>query len=253
MQTQRFELKYVLNETTAQAVRSYASVYLDLDESGVGKPDYAYGVHSIYLDSQENTTFWQWVNADRNRFKLRMRFYDESPNTPVFLEIKRRVSGCILKQRCAVRKNAGEFIISGIVPPSELIVSDSPKQRVALERFVQMVTELRAVPKALVSYNREAYVDPENDGVRVTMDRRVRIGPRSRIDYSLDMDEFVQPFGNNVILELKFNNRFPGWFAQMTRELGLARSAAAKYCEGMAAMTRPELGYWGNRPLQAFA
>jgi hypothetical protein len=253
MQTQRFELKYVLSEEKAIAVRAYASVYLDLDESGVGKPNYAYPVHSIYLDSPENTTFWQWVNSDRNRFKLRMRYYDDSPNTPVFLEIKRRVSGCILKQRCAVKKSAGEFILSGLIPPSELIVSDSPKQRVALERFVQMVTEMRAQPKALVSYSREAYVDPENDGVRVTLDRQIRISPRTVLDYSLEMPEYVQPFGNNVVLELKFNNRFPIWFSQMARELGLARSAAAKYCEGMSALKRPELGYWGSRAQHVFA
>src|SRR5687767_11942427 len=106
MQRQRFEFKYVLEESTALDVRDYVNTHLDLDEAGVGKPNYAYPVHSIYLDSPQLTTFWDWVNSDRNRFKLRMRYYDESATTPVYLEIKQRVANCILKQRCAIQKAA---------------------------------------------------------------------------------------------------------------------------------------------------
>ena len=48
----------------------------------------------------------------------------------------------------------------------------------------------------------------------------MRISPRTTCDYSLTMPQYVQPFGHKVILELKFNNRFPNWFGQMARMLG---------------------------------
>ncbi len=244
MQRQRFEFKYLLDEEKALDVRAYVAHRLELDESGVGKPNYSYAVNSLYLDSPALMTFWDWVNSNRNRFKLRMRYYDEKPTTPLFLEIKRRVSGCILKQRCAIKKSAIQMVLDGQIPPPELMVSREAKQRDALENFVAMVTRMDARPMALVTYLREAYIDPENEGVRVTLDRQVRIGPRETADLTVEMEKYVQPFGHNVILELKFTNRFPDWFGDMVRALCLSRSAAAKYCEGMANMNTPQLGNW---------
>jgi len=242
MQRQRFELKYLVDEHTALGIRNYVGAMLALDEASQDKPNNSYRVNSIYLDSARLTTFWHWVNADRNRFKLRLRFYDEKPTTPVFLEIKQRLNNCILKQRCGVHKRAVPMILNGLFPPDELILSRDAKGRSALENFIRMTAQLSARPKALVTYAREAYIDPDNVGVRVTMDREVRIAPRHSADFSLDLDHFEQPFGDRVILELKFTNRFPNWFADLVRLFGLTRSAAAKYCEGVASLWHPELG-----------
>jgi hypothetical protein len=84
----------------------------------------------------------------------------------------------------------------------------------------------------------------------VTLDRKVRIGPRHEADWSETMESFVQPFGDEVILELKFNNRFPDWFGEMVRDLRLVRESAAKYCEGISAFRTPHFGNW-QRPLSA--
>ena len=242
MQRQRFELKYLVDEPTAMGIRNYVGALLDLDEAGQGKPNHSYRVNSLYLDSEGLSTFWHWVNADRNRFKLRLRFYDSNPNTPVFLEIKQRLGNCILKQRCGVHKRAVPMILNGLFLPDELMVSRDAKDIAALGHFIRMTAQLRARPQALVTYLREAYIDPENPGVRVTMDRDVRIAPRHTAEFSLDLDRSEQPFGDRVILELKFTNRFPNWFADLVRLFGLTRSAAAKYCEGVASLWHPELG-----------
>ena len=244
MQTQRFEMKYVVNEATAQDIRCFVDHYLDLDEFGIGRPYDAYPVNSLYLDSGELETFQQWVRADRNRFKLRLRFYDEDPDTPVFLEIKRRVLECILKQRCSLKKPALDYVMAGQVPPPDLVFSRDPKAQRALHDFIQAVLRLQARPVLLVTYLREAYLDLRNNAVRVTLDRCVRMSPRARLDFSLRMDEFVQPFGDRVIVEIKFTNRFPGWAGQMVQTLGLRREGAAKYCEGVANLWRTDHAHW---------
>src|ERR1044071_5230582 len=99
MQQQRFEQKYLLTEEAALNVREFVRCYLELDENGVGKPNCSYPVHSLYLDSDLLETYWATINGDKNRYKLRLRFYNDSPATPVFFEIKRRVNNCIMKQR----------------------------------------------------------------------------------------------------------------------------------------------------------
>ena len=240
MQRQRFEFKYLVSEATALDLRALISSHLALDEASVEQPNYSYRVSSLYLDSEELYTFWDWVNANRNRFKLRLRFYDAGPETPVFLEIKRRVCGCILKQRCGLRKSAASTVLVGQVPPRSSLASSDPKQLVALETFLNLASVLQARPKALVTYLREAYVDPENENVRLTLDRQVRIALCPEVAFNLSLQPYVQPFGDRVILELKFNNRFPSWFNDMVQQFGLTRGAAAKYCEGIAALLYPE-------------
>ena len=147
MQRQRFEFKYLLTERKAREVREYVLTQLELDEAGQGKENNAYRVNSLYLDSDPLLTFFDWVNSNRNRFKIRMRYYDEEPHTPVFLEIKRRVSGCILKQRCAVRKSAASIVLAGQIPEGQLIVSRDPRQLVALENFITLVLRTEPAPK----------------------------------------------------------------------------------------------------------
>jgi len=102
LQLQRLELKYILSEERALALRDFVRSYLELDEYSVNQPNYSYRIHSLYLDSDEMTTFWETINGVKNRFKLRLRYYDDQPDSPVFFEIKRRVNEAILKQRGGV-------------------------------------------------------------------------------------------------------------------------------------------------------
>jgi SPX domain protein involved in polyphosphate accumulation len=83
MQKQRFELKYLISEETALKVREFVTCYLDFDEYSVGKPNYSYPVHSLYLDNDDLKTYWDTINGDKNRFKLRLRYYSTHPDTPV--------------------------------------------------------------------------------------------------------------------------------------------------------------------------
>ncbi|HYG34235.1 MAG TPA: polyphosphate polymerase domain-containing protein [Clostridia bacterium] len=249
MQRQRFELKYLIDEEKALAIRHFAMGHLELDEAGLDKPDNAYRVSSLYLDSGGLLSFWDWVNGNRNRFKLRMRFYDTRLETPVFLEIKRHANDCILKERCGISKLAATLVAAGHCPSDDDILTRDSKGYLALTHFVEMVTQLQARPKALVSYLREAYIDPENEGVRLTLDRQVSVLPRSSVNFSLDEGFPIYPFGDIVILELKFNNRFPNWFGEMIRTYHLPRRAAAKYCEGVAALWHPQLSHGYAREL----
>ena len=47
------------------------------------------------------------------------------------------------------------------------------------------------------------------------------------------MDNPVIVFGKEVVLELKFTDRFPEWFKQLVRVFGLMQCGAAKYVDGV--------------------
>jgi len=233
MQQQRFELKYIIKEGIARAVRDFVSSYLEIDEYGATQANFSYPVHSLYLDSDRLLLYQSTINGDKNRYKLRLRFYDNRPDAPVYFEIKRRMNNTIAKQRGGVRRDAVGWLIAGHLPEPAHLVSKDPRQLFALQRFCQLMHDVHARPKAHVAYCREAWISRNDNSIRVTMDREIKCepDPSTRLITKMDNPAFV--FGNDVVLELKFTSRFPDWFRELTRVFGLMQCGAAKYVDGV--------------------
>jgi len=232
MQQSRFELKYLINEDMALKVRDFVRSYIDFDEYSVGKPNFSYPVHSVYLDSDDLKLYWETINGNKNRYKLRLRYYDTNAKSPVFFEIKRRMNNCILKQRGGVRQEFVSYLLSGHLPREEHLLSKAPKQMIALQRFSELMARLHAKPKVHIFYMREAYVSADAQ-VRVTIDRSVFGEENLSTSITTDMKSPVRAFDNFVILELKFTNRFPNWFRDLVRMAGVMQCGAAKYVESI--------------------
>jgi SPX domain protein involved in polyphosphate accumulation len=246
MQKQRFELKYLISEETALKVREFVQSYLDFDEYSVGKPNYSYPVHSVYLDSDDLRTYWDTINGNKNRFKLRLRYYSTHAEAPVFFEIKRRMNSCILKQRGGVRQDAVKLLLDGHFPLPEHLVSKNPNHYVALQRFCELTSILRAKPKVHIGYMREAYVS-DDDTVRVTLDRGVMAEPNLTHVLTTQMEHPTRSFCLYVILELKFTNRFPDWFKELVRVFNVMQCGAAKYVESIGG-----IGHKGVQTIPGF-
>lgn len=245
LQLQRLEMKYIIREELALEVRSFVSSYLVPDEYGATFKNLSYPVHSLYLDSDDLRIYWSTINGDKNRHKLRVRFYDRDPGAPVYFEIKRRMNDAILKQRGAVIRGYVSAILSGQRPAPFMMASQgSAKNLAAVQHFCDLMEANHATPKAHVAYEREAWISRENNSIRVTMDRDVRCCPEPTARLVADMVDPVYPFDNphlldpppvakNVVLELKFSGRYPDWFRDLVQCFGLVQCSAAKYVDGV--------------------
>lgn len=234
MQLQRLELKYQISNEMALAVRDFVSSYLEVDEFGATRPNLSYPVHSLYLDSPELATFRHTINGNKNRFKLRIRFYENRPNAPVYFEIKRRMNNAILKQRGAVRREAVDAVLAGQLPGPDELASSDPRHLGGIQRFLTLMTDLQALPTAHVAYLREAWMSPRDNSIRVTMDRDVLFEPDPTTTMQAAMIDPVRVFGSRVILELKFTGRYPDWWNELVRVFGLQQASAAKYADGIS-------------------
>lgn len=250
-QRERREIKYLIREDKALAVRSFVRSYLEPDEFAVGSNN-SYPVHSLYLDSDQLHTFHACANGDRNRFKLRIRYYDDNPASPVFFEIKRRINEGIVKQRAQVRREAVRSLLVGESPTHGHLQNWSLQQWVDLLDFWQLVEKMEAAPRAHNAYLREAYVNAGQATVRVTMDRAVRLGPEFSGDLGTKLENGVGIYQEFVILELKFTERMPTWMIEMVRSMELTSSGASKYrwgveMLGLHRVTRRRTGFaWGH-------
>lgn len=231
-QRQRFELKYRISESKAQEIRFFAENYLKCDPYGASSPNRSYPVHSLYLDSPGLSTYHRTVNGDRNRFKLRLRYYD-SGDSPVFFEIKQRNNRVIRKKRAQVYRDAVQDLLNGHVPTRKHLIEKSVEQLDALEHFCLLTGKLQATPKMHTTYMREAYESEDTNDVRITIDRNVKSCRVHHNNLNNHLHDEFSVFGNTVILEFKFTNRFPDWLNELTQRFHLRYESASKYVDSI--------------------
>jgi hypothetical protein len=243
-QAQRFELKYVVSEATASAVRRFVSCYLKPDEFATNLPGNAYPVHSLYLDSSDLSTYQAVQSGEKNRFKLRIRYYTDGDDS-VYFEIKRRTNEIISKLRAKVRRDAVQPLLTGRPPRLGDLAKPDAKHFVALQEFCRLMHSLDATPKSHVAYRREAWMSPVNNSMRVTFDRAVQCEPEFGCSLRTRSGMSVSPFDSKVVLELKFVDRLPNWSIEMIRALGLVRGGAPKYAQGVLLLGEHRLSIRG--------
>jgi hypothetical protein len=228
LQANRFELKYIITESCAAGIRDFVRSYLVPDEfnppTGGG-----YQVNSVYLDSPGLELCNATLEGHKNRYKLRIRFYDDTANSPVFFEIKRRVNDAILKERARVQRPSVERLLRGHWPVHTDLVKFNPKTFDSLKRFCDLRGKIQANGNTIVTYDREAYVTPDSDSVRVTFDRNLRTVPFVNEFRATNRDDWEYPPVDGTVLELKFTERFPTWMRNLVRVFNLQRGSMAKY------------------------
>ncbi len=253
----RFELKYIVEEARAVAIADFVSSYLTPSEHNGNGPIRGHPVISLYLDSPDFFFFRQAYNGHKNRMKLRIRFYDDEWKRPAFLEVKRRVSDVICKERAMItREGVRQILVEGW--PKQPYYADNThlihgKRRVDInEDFWMFANSMRASGSIFVSYYREIYEAPDDDELRVTLDRCIR---GSRYDGSGRLQvpkrgwrpylpPYMSPFPlDGVVLELKFDNQAPRWMFDLVKIFSLRQIPVCKY---VACMNAQEL-QWRRR------
>lgn len=235
LQRQRFELKYRIPPRCVPGLREFVRCHLEPDPFSAVQPDRSYPVHSIYLDSPDLRLCQATVNGERNRFKLRIRYYTDEADEPVFFEIKSRRNECIFKKRAAVRRACVPALLAGERPNASHLVTDDTQHLESLDCFLATAQSLQAGPMAYVGYLREAWMSRNHNAVRVTFDRTVICEPCTTAEFGADHRAAAEVFSDVVILEVKFTDRFPTWIGEMVESFNLVRSGAAKYVDGVAA------------------
>lgn len=238
--SQRFEMKYLIDEVKAEEIRAFLTTFMVPDDKA--RCGHAYTVSSLYLDSPSMRLFWSSNLGEKNRFKLRVRSYSDDPSQPVFCEIKRRMNGIILKKRAAIHREYLGEILRGVHPRPEMVII--PSELDNLHLFSEEIRQIDARPCLHVRYQREAWMSLFGDPMRITFDSQLACLPvpetfdRVRLNGNgwKRLDHFP------VILELKFSDSYPPWLHEFVLRHGLFRDSCAKYVVCIKQMARE--GIW---------
>lgn len=223
----RYECKYLISEMLVAQLREFIHPFMEPDRYALRHPNLRYPICSLYYDSHDLSLYQQTVSGEKNRFKLRIRTYDDLPDSPVFFEVKRKSNAIVSKHRGILSREAAVSLVSR--ERSSLELSDDPQNRSELDQFVLQSDLIEANPVMRVAYMREAYESRNGDPLRITIDTELR--HTMTLDYDLhhSTGRWVTTPVQGAIIEIKFTERFPAWISDLVRTFGFKQQAVPKY------------------------
>jgi hypothetical protein len=236
---ERLECKYLIDERKVDQVRRDLAPYCHPDPYNVPTAKSGaisgYPVSSLYLDSPGLAFHEAKQRGDPDRLKLRIRSYEKSDFA--VLELKKRISDVVEKERARIDRGPVRDIALGRVAPLEA----DPETRLFLSRYARLANRYCVQPSLQLRYHREAYLSSVDQYARVTFDRQIMAHRTG--DWSLEPDTDHWCFyddwwgpefsGRPVLLELKCHAKMPGWMVELARKNGLERVSFSKYSVGI--------------------
>jgi SPX domain protein involved in polyphosphate accumulation len=230
---QHYEFKYLIPEERDASVRDFLAEHLQLDKTCMGRPSFSFPVHSLYFDSKSWDFYWRRVNGYANNFDLRLRFYGEDPNAPLFLQSKRWKNNFVDHQSVPVKREALESLFEGTSLLEDAILDESPAALPAWEHLQKVLVETQVRPRVHVFFLREAWTNPGQETVQVTLDRSVQCERAASPRFELRGDHPIPVYSNSTILELKFSDSFPAWFQEFVSVFECTPALIAKYLDSV--------------------
>lgn len=213
---QRVEYKYILTREQLKYLQENLVGYMKVDKYGLTT------ICSLYFDTPDYRLIRTSIEKPKFKEKIRLRSYGlATDESPVYLEIKRKVNGVVYKRRIRTTvKQALNFISNDNIDSDNQIAKE-------LTFFRNYYANLR--PSCIILYDRAAYIDP-NGVVRLTIDGN----PRYRFD-NLDLTSSLDgtPLLSSgvAILEIKIQGAMPLWLSHILDKGEIRKGSFSKYGE----------------------
>lgn len=229
----RFELKYL---TTVDEARALVDAMREFATPDPHSGEHGYSIHSQYWDSPELRFFWEKLDGQKYRRKLRLRRY--STGDEAFVEIKQRIDRTVQKRRVRMKvaDTLALFDRGALDAGRESEVSDP-----VLAEALVLCRENHLAPRVAISYRRQAWFARFEPDLRITVD--------TRLQYDTSELDLARPFEQGhwllppelAVLELKYNRRVPLWLLALVRQHRLELVRFSKYCAAA------DLAFFGGR------
>lgn len=229
----RHELKYILTPIQYELLRNQLKWVLQPDDNASEDGDYF--IRSVYFDSPDRVAVKEKLSGINKRCKYRIRFYN-GDSSFCRLECKEKTGSRIHKISCKLTREQVEELL-GLwedkrknMEHSQAVSGEFTEQISAREPLLQQMQLLIKSegyePVVTVDYVREAYVASLSD-LRITFDKQLAWGP---VEGCLEKERYLPNiYGEQVILEVKYNEYLPEYISAILSSTGLVQTAASKY------------------------
>lgn len=186
--------------------------------------DGSYTVRSLYFDTIDDKDFFDKINEQYLRRKIRLRIYD--PNDKVVkLELKQKQGVFQKKRSLEITREDALQLIDG-------------NNSVLLNYNNEFADEIYSImsmecykPKTIIEYRRKAFMAKENN-IRLTFDSDIRANESSFDLFSEDLSLNPISDSNYVIFEVKYNRFMLSYIADIIESIDKRSVSSSKYCMG---------------------
>ena len=217
---ERHEIKYMLDSRQRRALEEAMADHMVADQYGEST------ICSLYYDTPDSRLIRRSLEKPKYKEKLRVRSYGTAkPDGTVYVELKKKVKGVVYKRRIPMTdREARAFLAGGELPDNGTFQFGQIARELAWTRDYYQTLR----PAMYLCYDRIAYYCPEDDGLRITFDRKIRWR-----DYDLSLT--VPPSGefllrpDQSLLEIKTGTALPLWLVQALNDIGIRQVSFSKY------------------------
>jgi len=222
----RYEKKYILTQSQEKAFLDAVADRMHMDKYG------EHTICNIYFDTDDYDLIRASIEKPVYKEKLRLRSYGtaDTPESEVFVELKKKYKGIVYKRRTRLAlAEAEDYLYRGIHPKKDTQIIRE------IDWFLKMN---RVSPKVYLAYDRRAYVGNENKDFRLTLDKNIRCRTdRLKLSEGSEGEKILDD--EYTLMEIKIPGAMPVWMSAILSELNIYSNSFSKY--GKYYMMRPEL------------
>lgn len=212
----RRELKFIVNEQQRQELEQIMAQRMIPDRFGRST------ICNLYYDTPDFRLIRHSLEKPVYKEKLRLRSYGRvEPGVDVFLEMKKKYKGVVYKRRVEVTEDEAAAFMERQAP----LPKDGQIAR-EMVYFRDFYREL--APRVYLSYEREAWFDPQDGGFRMTLDRNIRFRTTDlSLSSPIDGRQILPP--ELSLLEVKTSGGIPMWLTEHLSRNHIHKQSFSKY------------------------
>lgn len=197
-----------------------------------------YTISSIYMDNDRKECYYETLNGDFYRQKVRLRVYgkENTDESNAFLELKTKIDGLVVKRRVLMRLADAVAFIDGCVKNGiDASVDFECSNPQILKEIKHVIIRKQLKPVNVISYERLPLVSLDDSALRITFDFNLRSrGDDLDLTHGTDGERRIPK--QVAVLEVKTNKPIPYWLTKILSKYKYRNQTFSKYCSHYAPM-----------------
>ena len=218
LKTFRHEYKFVIPYEEMLKLREKLNIVLDIDRDYNG-----YMIRSLYFDSIDDEDYYDKLNGEMERKKIRIRIY-EPKGKLVKLELKAKYDYHQLKESLIINKKDAQELIKGNYNVLLNYQEDLAK------RIYVMLMSGHYKPKVIIEYKRIAYKGKTT--TRITFDFEIKSSTNIEDFFNEDINYIETIDKKDVVLEVKFDRLLEPYISTILNKYVSRSQSVSKYIMG---------------------
>ena len=218
LKTFRHEYKFVIPYEEMLKLREKLNIVLDIDRDYNG-----YMIRSLYFDSIDDEDYYDKLNGEMERKKIRIRIYEPNGNL-VKLELKAKYDYHQLKESLIINKEDAKELIKG-----NYSVLLNYQEDLAKRIYVMLMSGYYK-PKVIIEYKRIAYKGKTT--TRITFDFEIKSSTNIEDFFEENINYIDNIDRKDVVLEVKFDRLLEPYISTILEKYISRSQSVSKYIMG---------------------